>query len=154
MFFGDHLARTLSVGYVDEPLIRFNETPMTAFSEENHGGFWKFGLHWAPGLLFAGHEKDFPSYVFAATTHADGAMSEADVEAHARGLLQNNGINGSVGWYRAVARTARQVREHAACGAFGRSDASVLATSTSAVTPRRAPGRSRACRRPHATRRA
>ena len=121
LFAADFSDRTLSLGYVDEPLIGYNERPMTAFSEENHGGYWQFGLNWTPGLpeiLYSGNEEAFLSFIFDAMTVSDGVMTDADVAAHARGMKQENGIDGSVGWYRAVARTGAQVREVVEAGAL------------------------------------
>lgn len=114
MFAGDLPERTLSLGYVDEPLIGYNHTEMTAFSEKNHGGFWQFGLNWTPGLpeiLYEDHEEAFLRFIFDAMTVSDGVMTDEDVAAHAYGMKQEGGIDGWVGWYRAVPQTAAQVRE-------------------------------------------
>ena len=121
LFAADFPDRALSLGYVDEPLIGYNERPMTTFSEENHGGYWQFGLNWSPGLpeiLYSGNEEAFLAYIFDAMTVSDGVMTDADVAAHARGMKQDNGIDGSVGWYRAVGQTGAQVREVVEAGAL------------------------------------
>ena len=136
LFAADHPDRALSLGYVDEPLLGYNHTEMTAFSPERGGGYWQFGLNWTPALpemLYAGNEKAFLRFVFDAMTIGDDVMSEADIDAHARGMLQENGIDGWVGWYRAVPQTAEQTREVVEAGLLR--DTPVIAVAGEAGIP-------------------
>lgn len=115
----DFPERTLSVTYVDEPLIGFNSTPMTAFSVEAHGGFWQFGLNYAPGIpetLYTGHGEQFLRQITDLMTYSDEGLSDERIRYHALGLDTPEGVSGWVGWYRAVDRTAEQMHEIAEAG--------------------------------------
>ncbi len=121
VFSGLFPARSLSVTYLDEPLPGYNLEHYTAFIRENHGGFWQFGLNWSPGLaeiLYAGHEVAFLTHIMAEMTMVKGAITDADINEHARGMLQPGGITGWVGWYRAAFDTAEQLRRLGDAHAF------------------------------------
>ncbi len=114
LFAADYPDRTLSMTYIDEPLIGYNHAEMTTFAPESGGGYWQFGLNWTPGMpeiLYSGNERETVAYLLDAMTMADDVMTEADIDAHTAGLLDEGGIGGWVGWYRAVPQTAAQTRE-------------------------------------------
>ena len=69
-----------------------------------------------PEILYSGNERETVAYLLDAMTMVDGAITDADVDAHAEGLLDDGGIGGWVGWYRAVPQTAEQTREAVEAG--------------------------------------
>jgi pimeloyl-ACP methyl ester carboxylesterase len=114
VFAGTYPDATLSMTYLDEPLVGFNLEPFTAYREETHGGYWHFGFNTAPGLaelLIAGKEQAFVDWIVP-LMHAPnpGAVTAEDRRIYADSLRSPNGIAGSVGWYRATFETARQMR--------------------------------------------
>jgi pimeloyl-ACP methyl ester carboxylesterase len=113
VFAGQHPDATLSMTYLDEPLVGYNLEQFTAYREETHGGYWHFGFNTAPGLaelLIAGREQAFVDYIVP-LMHADpAAVTAEDRAVYADSLRSENGIIGSVGWYRAAFETARQMR--------------------------------------------
>ena len=111
--------RTQSVCYVDEPLIGFNSHEMTAFSEAAHGGFWQFGLNYAPGVpevLYTGRGYDFIKTITDLMTYSADGLPTERIRYHALGMDTAAGVSGWVGWYRAVGRTAKQMHEISEAG--------------------------------------
>lgn len=112
-FAGTFPDRTQTLTYLDEPLVGYNLERFTAFTEESHGGFWHFGLHYAPGLveiLYKGHEQELVDYLMPLMAAQPDVVTAADRQIYAASLLRENGITGNVGWYRAAFETARQLR--------------------------------------------
>lgn len=104
---------TYSLTYLDEPLVGYNLEEFTTFKEESHGGFWHFGLHYAPGLteiLYKGHEQELVDYLMPLMAANKDAVTAEDRKIYAASLLRENGITGNVGWYRAAFETGRQIR--------------------------------------------
>ena len=113
-FAGTYPETALSMTYLDEPLVGYNLDQFTVYREETYGGYWHFGFNSAPGLieiLVAGREQEFVDW-FVPLMHAPNpdAVTAADRAVYAAGLRTENGIAGSVGWYRAAFETARQLR--------------------------------------------
>lgn len=114
VFAGSYPETTLSMTYLDEPLVGFNLDQFTVYREETYGGYWHFGFNTAPGLaelLLAGNEQSFVDYIVPLmhTPNPDAVTAE-DRAVYADSLMAENGITGSVGWYRAAFETARQMR--------------------------------------------
>ncbi len=114
-FAGTYPETTLSMTYLDEPLVGYNLDDFTVYREETYGGYWHFGFNTAPGLaeiLVEGKEQQFVDW-FVPLMHAPNpdAVTAADRAIYAAGLKTENGIAGSVGWYRAAFETARQLRQ-------------------------------------------
>ena len=125
VFGAEHPDRTLTVAYIDEPLLGFDTERYTAFTDWNHGGYWQFGLHNTPGmpdLLYPGREEEILALLYSHMTMNKSAMTAADVTEHARGMKMENGIRGMTGWYRATPKTGEQVR-----AAAGKLSAPVIA---------------------------
>ena len=115
----DYPDHTVSVCCVDEPLLGFNSRPMTAFSEEAHGGYWQFGLNYTPGIpevLYTGHGIPFIRRITDLMTYAEEGLSDERILYHAQGLDTAAGVSGWVRWYRAVGRTEQQMHEIAEAG--------------------------------------
>lgn len=113
-FAGTYPDTALSRTYLDEPLVGYNLDQFTVYREETYGGYWHFGFNSAPGLietLVAGKEQAFVDW-FVPLMHAPNpdAVTAEDRAIYADGLKTENGIAGSVGWYRATFETARQLR--------------------------------------------
>lgn len=113
-FAGTYPDRTISLTYLDEPLVGCNLDQFTVYREENYGGYWHFGFNTAPGLpelLLEGKEQAFVDWVVP-LMHAPNpeAVTAEDRRVYADSLRAENGISGSVGWYRATFETARQLR--------------------------------------------
>lgn len=113
-FAGTYPQRTLTLTYLDEPLVGYNLDEFTVYREETHGGYWHFGFNTAPGLaeiLIDGREQQFVDWIVP-LMHAPNpdAVTEADRRIYADSLRAENGVAGSVGWYRATFETARQLR--------------------------------------------
>lgn len=113
-FAGTYPDRSLSMTYLDEPLVGYNLDEFTVYREENYGGYWHFGMNTAPGLveiLLQGNEQEFVDYIVP-LMHAPNpdAVTAEDRQVYAASLLMEGGISGSVGWYRATFETARQLR--------------------------------------------
>ncbi|MEQ8305662.1 MAG: alpha/beta hydrolase [Hoeflea sp.] len=113
-FAGTYPETALSMTYLDEPLIGYNLDQFTVYREETYGGYWHFGFNSAPGLaeiLVEGKEQAFVDW-FVPLMHAPNpdAVTAEDRAIYAEGLKTENGISGSVGWYRATFETARQLR--------------------------------------------
>lgn len=113
-FAGTYPETAVSMTYLDEPLVGYNLDQFTAYREETYGGYWHFGFNTAPGLielLVEGREQAFVDW-FVPLMHAPNpnAVTAEDRAVFAAGLLTENGIAGSVGWYRATFETARQLR--------------------------------------------
>lgn len=113
-FAGTYPDNALSMTYLDEPLVGYNLDQFTVYREETYGGYWHFGFNSAPGLietLVAGKEQAFVDW-FVPLMHAPNpdAVTAEDRAIYAEGLKTENGIAGSVGWYRATFETARQLR--------------------------------------------
>ena len=114
VFAGTYPEATLSMTYLDEPLVGFNLDEFTVYREETYGGYWHFGFNTAPGLaelLLVGNEQAFVDYIVP-LMHAQNpdAVTAEDRVIYADSLRAENGITGSVGWYRATFETARQMR--------------------------------------------
>ncbi len=114
VFAGTYPDATLSMTYLDEPLVGFNLDQFTTYREETYGGYWHFGFNTAPGLaelLIAGKEQEFVDYIVPLmhSPNPDAVTSE-DRKIYADSLRAPNGIAGSAGWYRATFETARQMR--------------------------------------------
>lgn len=114
VFAGTYPEATLSMTYLDEPLVGFNLDEFTVYREETYGGYWHFGFNTAPGLaelLLSGKEQAFVDYIVP-LMHAPNpeAVTAGDRAIYADSLRAENGITGSVGWYRATFETARQMR--------------------------------------------
>lgn len=114
VFAGTYPEATLSMTYLDEPLVGFNLDEFTVYREETYGGYWHFGFNTAPGLaelLLSGKEQAFVDYIVP-LMHAPNpdAVSAEDRVIYADSLRAENGITGSVGWYRAAFQTARQMQ--------------------------------------------
>lgn len=114
VFAGTHPEATLSMTYLDEPLVGFNLDQFTTYREETYGGYWHFGFNTAPGLaelLISGKEQAFVDWIVP-LMHAPNpqAVTAEDRRIYADSLRSPNGITGSVGWYRATFETARQMR--------------------------------------------
>lgn len=114
-FAGTYPETTLSMTYLDEPLVGYNLDDFTVYREETYGGYWHFGFNTAPGLaeiLVEGKEQAFVDW-FVPLMHAPNpeAVTAEDRAIYAAGLKTENGIAGSVGWYRAAFETARQLRQ-------------------------------------------
>ena len=113
-FAGTYPSAALSMTYLDEPLVGYNLDEFTVYREETYGGYWHFGFNTAPGLveiLVDGKEQEFVDW-FVPLMHAPSpeAVTREDREIYAAGLKTENGIAGSVGWYRAAFETGRQLR--------------------------------------------
>ncbi|MEM5473604.1 alpha/beta hydrolase [Hoeflea sp. AS60] len=113
-FAGTYPETALSMTYLDEPLVGYNLDQFTVYREETYGGYWHFGFNSAPGLaeiLVDGKEQAFVDW-FVPLMHAPNpdAVTAADRAKYAEGLKTENGIAGSIGWYRATFETARQLR--------------------------------------------
>lgn len=120
VFAGTYPEDTLSMTYLDEPLVGFNLDEFTAYREETYGGYWHFGFNTAPGLaelLITGKEQAFVDWIVP-LMHAPNptAVTAEDRRVYADSLRAPNGIAGSVGWYRATFETARQMRAIGATG--------------------------------------
>jgi pimeloyl-ACP methyl ester carboxylesterase len=114
VFAGTFAERSLSLTYLDEPLVGYNLDQFTVYREETFGGYWHFGFNTAPGLaeiLVTGREQEFVDW-FIPLMHAPNpdAVTEEDRRIFADSLRQPGGVSGSVGWYRATFETARQIR--------------------------------------------
>jgi pimeloyl-ACP methyl ester carboxylesterase len=114
VFAGTYPEATLSMTYLDEPLVGFNLDQFTTYREETYGGYWHFGFNTAPGLaelLIGGKEQAFVDYIVP-LMHSPNpdAVTPEDLRIYADSLRAPNGITGSVGWYRATFETARQMR--------------------------------------------
>lgn len=114
VFAGTYPEATLSMTYLDEPLVGFNLDDFTVYREETYGGYWHFGFNTAPGLaelLLSGNEQAFVDYIVP-LMHAPNpdAVTAEDRVIYADSLRAENGIAGSVGWYRATFETARQMQ--------------------------------------------
>ena len=114
VFAGTYPDATLSMTYIDEPLVGFNLDEFTVYREETYGGYWHFGFNTAPGLaelLLEGNEQAFVDYIMP-LMHAPNpdAVTAEDRAVYAASLMTENGITGSVGWYRDTFETARQMR--------------------------------------------
>jgi pimeloyl-ACP methyl ester carboxylesterase len=112
-FAGTFSEQTHTLTYLDEPLVGYNLAGFTAFTEENHGGLWHFGLHHAPGLaeiLYSGHEQALVDYLIPLMTANEEAVTSEDKQIYAASMLRENGITGNVGWYRAAFETGRQLK--------------------------------------------
>lgn len=114
VFAGTYPDASLSLTYLDEPLVGFNLDQFTAYREETYGGYWHFGFNTAPGLaelLITGKEQAFVDYIVP-LMHSPNpdAVTAEDRRIYADSLRAANGITGSVGWYRATFETARQMR--------------------------------------------
>lgn len=115
VFAGTFPERTSSLVYLDEPLVGYNLDEFTVYREDNYGGYWHFGFNTAPGLpelLLSGKEQAFVDYIVP-LMHAPNpdAVTAEDRRIYAESLKAENGISGSVGWYRATFETARQIRQ-------------------------------------------
>lgn len=114
VFAGTYPEATLSMTYLDEPLVGFNLDEFTVYREETYGGYWHFGFNTAPGLaelLLSGKEQDFVDYIVPLMHAANpDAVTAEDRVIYADSLRAENGIAGSVGWYRATFETARQMQ--------------------------------------------
>ena len=113
-FAGTYPQTAASMTYLDEPLVGYNLDQFTVYREETYGGYWHFGFNTAPGLieiLVDGNEQAFVDW-FVPLMHAPNpdAVTAEDRAVYAAGLMTENGIAGSVGWYRATFETARQLR--------------------------------------------
>ena len=113
-FAGTYPETALTMTYLDEPLVGYNLDDFTAYREETYGGYWHFGFNTAPGLveiLVEGKEQEFVDW-FVPLMHMPNpdAVTAEDRAIYAAGLKTENGIAGSVGWYRATFETARQMR--------------------------------------------
>ncbi len=113
-FAGTFPERSYSLTYLDEPLVGYNLDEFTVYREETYGGYWHFGFNSAPGLaeiLVDGKEQEFVDW-FVPLMHAPNpdAVTAEDRAVYADSLRAENGIAGSVGWYRATFETARQLR--------------------------------------------
>jgi len=120
---GLHPERTLSVAWVDEPLLGFDTERYTAFTDWNHGGYWQFGFNATPRLaelMYAGREDAFLALIYSHMVQVKDAVTPDDVREQARGMKQPGGIAGWVGWYRAALETGSQLRQLAGRGAFRR----------------------------------
>ncbi|MEA5583131.1 alpha/beta hydrolase [Nodularia harveyana UHCC-0300] len=112
-FAGTFADITHTLTYLDEPLVGYNLEGFTSFKEESHGGFWHFGLHYAPGLveiLYKGHEQELVDYIMPLMAANKDAVTTEDRKIYAASLLRENGITGNVGWYRAAFETGKQLR--------------------------------------------
>ena len=114
VYAGTYADKTLSLTYLDEPLVGYNLDQFTVFREETYGGYWHFGFNSAPGLaeiLLTGKEQEFVDFLVP-LMHAPNpdAVTKADRVIYADSLRAENGITGNVGWYRATFDTARQIR--------------------------------------------
>jgi pimeloyl-ACP methyl ester carboxylesterase len=114
VFAGTYPDATLSMTYLDEPLVGYNLEQFTAYREETYGGYWHFGFNTAPGLaeiLIEGKEQEFVDWIVP-LMHGPNpdAVTAEDRRIYADSLRAPNGITGSVGWYRATFETARQMR--------------------------------------------
>ena len=119
VFGGRHPERTLTVTYIDEPLLGFDTERYTAFTEWNHGGYWQFGMHNTPGLpeiVYPGREEAFLKLLFSHMTMVKDAVTDEDVAVHASGMKVQDGIRGMTGWYRAAGKTGEQIRALAESG--------------------------------------
>lgn len=119
VFAARYAERTLSVAYIDEPLLGFDTERYTAFTDWNHGGYWQFGLHNTPGmpeLLYPGREGAILKLLFSHMVMVQDAMTDADVAEHAYGMMQPGGLAGMTGWYRAALETGKQIRDLAERG--------------------------------------
>ncbi len=114
VFAGTYPHATLSMTYLDEPLVGFNLDQFTTYREETYGGYWHFGFNTAPGLaelLISGKEQAFVDWIIPLMHRPNpGAVTAEDRLIFADSLRSPNGITGSVGWYRATFETARQMR--------------------------------------------
>ncbi len=122
-FSGLHAERTLSVAWIDEPLLGFDTERYTAFTDWNHGGYWQFGFNATPGLaelMYAGREEAFLALIYSQMVQVKEAVTPNDVREQARGMKQPGGVAGWVGWYRAALETGSQLRRLAGRGAFRR----------------------------------
>ncbi|WP_428408709.1 alpha/beta fold hydrolase [Hyphococcus sp.] len=113
-FAGTYPGETISLTYLDEPLVGYNLDQFTVYREETYGGYWHFGFNTAPGLpelLISGKEQAFVDWIVP-LMHAPNpeAVTAADRKVYADSLRAENGVSGSVGWYRATFETARQLR--------------------------------------------
>lgn len=113
-FAGTYPARTFTLTYLDEPLVGYNLDDFTVYREETYGGYWHFGFNTAPGLaelLITGKEQDFVDWIVPLMLAPNpDAVTAEDRKIYADSLRAENGITGSVGWYRATFETARQLR--------------------------------------------
>jgi pimeloyl-ACP methyl ester carboxylesterase len=114
VFAGTYPEASLSLTYLDEPLVGFNLDQFTTYHEETYGGYWHFGFNTAPGLaelLISGKEQAFVDWIVP-LMHSPNpdAVTAEDRRIYADSLRAPNGITGSVGWYRATFETARQMR--------------------------------------------
>lgn len=119
-FSGLHPERTLSVAWIDEPLLGFDTERYTVFADWNHGGYWQFGFNATPGLaelMYAGREEAFLALIHSHMVQVKEAVTPDDVREQARGRKQPGGIAGWVGWYRAALETGSQLRQLAGRGA-------------------------------------
>jgi pimeloyl-ACP methyl ester carboxylesterase len=113
-FAGTYPEVAISMTWLDEPLVGWNLDEFTAYREETYGGYWHFGFNTAPGLpelLLDGKEQAFVDWIVP-LMHAPNpdAVTAEDRAEYAASLKTENGISGSVGWYRATFETARQLR--------------------------------------------
>jgi pimeloyl-ACP methyl ester carboxylesterase len=120
VFAGTYPEATLSMTYLDEPLVGFNLDQFTTYREETYGGYWHFGFKTAPGLaelLITGREQEFVDYIVP-LMHSPNpeAVTAGDRRIYADSLRAPGGIAGSVGWYRATFETARQMQAIGAAG--------------------------------------
>lgn len=114
VYAGTYPDSSLSLTYLDEPLVGYNLDEFTVYREETYGGYWHFGFNSAPGLaelLLSGKEQEFVDYLVP-LMHSPNpdAVSAEDRVIYADSLRAENGITGNVGWYRATFDTARQIR--------------------------------------------
>ncbi|WP_375206754.1 alpha/beta fold hydrolase [Hyphococcus sp.] len=113
-FAGTYPEETISLTYLDEPLVGYNLDQFTVYREENYGGYWHFGFNTAPGLpelLLEGKEQAFVDWIVPLMHGPNpNAVTAEDRRIYADSLRAENGIRGSVGWYRASFETARQLR--------------------------------------------
>jgi pimeloyl-ACP methyl ester carboxylesterase len=114
VYAGTYPEDTLSLTYLDEPLVGYNLDDFTVYREENYGGYWHFGFNSAPGLpeiLLEGNEQVFVDWIVPLMHQPNpDAVTTEDRAVYAASLQTEGGIAGSVGWYRATFETARQIR--------------------------------------------
>lgn len=102
------------LGYLDEPLVGYNDQDSTAFTKDNPFVYWWFPFNatpHVPAMLWEGKETQMVNYFLSAMIADQSSITENDKKEYVRGLTSPGGLEGSFGWYRDVLTTGEQIRD-------------------------------------------
>lgn len=102
------------LGYLDEPLVGYNDQKFTAFARDNPFVYWWFAFNATDriaALLWDGKEAEMIDHMITSMVADPRSVTAEDKHEYLRGLRSPGGLDASFGWYREALVTGGQIVE-------------------------------------------